>query len=334
MPNDGKFINVSALGEQKEFVEQVRCRALEAELLAGDGVGEAEDAGMQGDPPHGLHRFHERLRPCGPPSRLVDGITEDGVADAGQMHADLVGAAGVQGDMQPGDTSACRLHQAIVGERPLAALPAPFNHGHALAVPWVAADGLVDLPLGGRDAVYDGFIDALDGVDGKLAGKAVMRPIMLGDDQEAAHILVQPVDDARSLHSANTGKAVAAMSEQSMHQRALLMAGCRVDDEACGFLEHQQMLVLVDDVEHRRLGLEGHGLELGNVDGQALTVFDPAAGLGYLLPVDAHMAVSDQALQARSRVAVKAFGKIAVEPLPLGVGLDLEGRGGGGLRHG
>ena len=54
-----------------------------------------------------------------------------------------------------------------------------------------------------------------------------MGAVVLGDDQQAAGVLVEPVDDARPLHAADARQAVAAMGDQRVDQRAGLMAGGR-----------------------------------------------------------------------------------------------------------
>ena len=62
-------------------------------------------------------------------------------------------------------------------------------------------------------------------------------------------------------HAADAGEAVAAMGEQRVDQRPVGIAGRRMDDEPRRLVDHDDVLVLVDDVErHRlRLGLVGDG---------------------------------------------------------------------------
>ena len=79
-----------------------------------------------------------------------------------------------------------------------------------------------------------------------------------------------------------------------MHERAALVARARVDDDAGGLVDHEQMLVLPDDVELHLLGRErtGFGREL---DDDLLPALEPVA-LRPRLTVDEDGAVGDQPL--------------------------------------
>ena len=76
-----------------------------------------------------------------------------------------------------------------------------------------------------------------------------MSPVMFGDHQQAGRVLVEPVHDARSPLAAYAGQAVAAMGDQGVDQRAILIAGGRVNNHAGGLVDHNQVVVLIDDIE-------------------------------------------------------------------------------------
>ena len=100
--------------------------------------------------------------------------------------------------------------------------------------------------------------------------------IVLGDDQQAAHVLVQPVDDARPQHAADARQAAGAVGEQGIDQGAARMARRRMDHQARRLVEHEQVLVLEHDVERARLRLRQRRPWLGQAQRVALTRFDPA----------------------------------------------------------
>ena len=85
--------------------------------------------------------------------------------------------------------------------------------------------------------------------------------IVLGDHQQAAHVLVQPVDDARPQHAADARQAAGAVGEQGVDQGAARMARRRMDHQARRLVEHEQVLVLEHDVERRAsaCGVAGRG---------------------------------------------------------------------------
>src|SRR6202042_114227 len=127
----------------------------------------------------------------------VSRVPDQGMAEMGQMHADLVRAPGLQPALdergeRPGVAKG--LEHAIARARLFAAAA---QHRHALAVEGAAADLAFDAPLSrARRAPDDGVIGALDGVVGELLGEALHRALGLGGDEEAARILVEAVDDA------------------------------------------------------------------------------------------------------------------------------------------
>ncbi len=82
-----------------------------------------------------------------------------------------------------------------------------------------------------------------------------MGAVVLGDDQQARRVLVEPVHDAWPPHAADARQAVAAMGDERVDQRAGLVPGRRMDDEPGRLVDHQQVGILVDDVEGNVLAL-------------------------------------------------------------------------------
>ena len=126
-----------------------------------------------------------------------------------------------------------------------------------------------------------------------------MRPVGLGDHQEAARILVEAVHDPRPHHPADAGKARAAMRNEGIDQGSGLVPRRGMDDQAGRLVDDDEVVVLVDDVEGDRFRprLGRHRRRHRHDDLLAGT--DDPARLGDRHPVDGHRAVDDQGFRAR-----------------------------------
>ena len=80
-----------------------------------------------------------------------------------------------------------------------------------------------------------------------------MGGVGLGGDDKPGRILVQPMHDAGTLDAADARQAFAAMADEGVDEGALAVAGRRMDDEAGGLDDHDEMRVLEDDVERQSL---------------------------------------------------------------------------------
>lgn len=99
-----------------------------------------------------------------------------------------------------------------------------------------------------------GAVGPLNRVVCELGGKPLVRAIGLGNDEKAGGVLVDAVDDARAGDTADARKLAAAMVEQGIDQSSVGIACSGMDDEPGGLVDHDQVLVLVDDVEWQVLG--------------------------------------------------------------------------------
>lgn len=237
------------------------------------------------------------------------------------MHADLVGASCMQHQLHSRHMRCRGLQQAVIRDRVLALR----CHGHPLAIHGMAPHGLLDPPVRRAwDAEDDGLIRTVDRMDAQLSGKSHVRAVILRNHQQAADILVETMDDARPLHPADPRQATGAMGQQGMHQGTAGMAGSRMDNDTGRLVQHEQMFILVADIQRPGLGDEGHGHRSGKIDLKPLGTFDPSAGLGYHRTVDTGMTAPDQLLDARTRMVVELSGQESVDPLAGCAGLDLE----------
>src|SRR5271170_3709008 len=168
------------------------------------------------------------------PRAAILRIADQRMAQMGQMDADLMLAAVFEAAFD----EACErplgiaesLDDAIARAR-LFTLSAQDRH--AFAIERAAPDVAFDKPVARtRGAPYDGVIGAFDGVGGELFGEALHRLLVLGGNEKPARVLVEAVDDARPRLAADAGKVRSAMGDEGVYQRAVGIAGGRMDDKA------------------------------------------------------------------------------------------------------
>ena len=148
----------------------------------------------------------------------------------------------------------------------------------------------------------------------ELRGEADMSPVVLGDDQKPAHVLVEPAHHAGPQHTADPRQAARAIGQQRIHRvpRARPGGGCTTRPAG---LSSTNMLVLEHHVERARLGLGQRRSRDGQVHRIALLRFDPARSLGYHRVVPPDLTCLDQVLETRARQLRQAARQELVEAL-------------------
>lgn len=145
-----------------------------------------------------------------------------------------------------------------------------------------------------------------------------MRLGVACEDEEAGRVAVEAVDDSRPVGVLSTGRP----PEERVDERAAPPAGTRVDDDAGGLVDDQQVLVLVGDREGHVLALERRlrrlRLELELVAGGEPVALRPRRA------ADRDLAALDQPFRDRARADLGGVGEEAVEPRPRRVVRDAE----------
>lgn len=195
-----------------------------------------------------------------------------------------------------------------------------FHHSHARTVGWAASDaGLDGADAPRRHAPDEGEIGPLEpavgAVGGELLGQALMGGVVLGDDEQARCLLVEAVDDARSLDATDARQAVAAVGDQRIDERAVGVAGGGVHDEARRLVDDDEVVVLVGDRERDRLALRLGRLRRRQLHSEYLGWFDPQARVTYGSSRSPYMPGPDQSLDARAAYVGKKFGEHPVQAL-------------------
>src|SRR5208282_2975989 len=134
----------------------------------------------------------------------------------------------------------------------------------------------------------------------------------------------QTMHDARALDPADAREALPAMGEKRVDEGSVWIAGSRMDYEARGLVDDEQVLILVNHREREGLRRRASLDTLGDEYGESLTGLDLGRGLAHLLGAETHLARLDEALQARARELRQRLSKEDVEPRAavLGPGRD------------
>ena len=96
-----------------------------------------------------------------------------------------------------------------------------------------------------------------------------MGEVALGDEEDARGVAVEAVDDAGAELAADAGE-VADVVEQGVDEGARAVAGRGMHDDARRLVDRDQVLVLVEDRERDRLGLDRDGARLRHLDRDVL----------------------------------------------------------------
>ena len=141
-------------------------------------------------------------------------------------------------------------------------------HGAALAVRQVPGKGQVAAPHRAGAAVI-----------GELRGQRLVRPVVLRHHHQPGGVLVEPVHDARAADAADPRQAGAAMGDQRIDQRAGLVAGAGMHDEALGLVDDNDVVILVDDIERDGFGPGFGGDRLRHIDCDRIAGGDMISGV-------------------------------------------------------
>ena len=79
-----------------------------------------------------------------------------------------------------------------------------------------------------------------------------MRFVIFRDSETAARFLVEPMDNAWPFFSADAGEFW-KMMKQGVDERVLALTGPRMNDQSRRFIDHDQIVVFVKNVERNRL---------------------------------------------------------------------------------
>ena len=141
-----------------------------------------------------------------------------------------------------------------------------------------------------------------------------MRRVVLRDDESAAGLFVETMNNPRAFLSPNAGK-IAAVGEQRVHERMLLMTRARMHDNSGRLVQDEEVVVFENDIERDLLRLGFDFLDLGFPHFHVVAGADEIARPGRFAIVGDELA-ANQRLQSGPGKRGKRLGQKTVEPLP------------------
>ena len=193
----------------------------------------------------------------------VGGVSCNGATGGRGVDTDLMGASGVELEFEKAGAGPGR-DDFPVGLCGAAAAA----DGHALAGDGMAADRA--LPCAGiapgtsddkGEVGFFGFPFA------ELAAEFPVGGVVFGGDEQTGGFAVKPMDDSGSVGCASGGESAFAMMQEGGREGSGRAAGSGMDVHAGGLVDHEDVLVLMEDIEGKILGRDIPGSGGGDPDG-------------------------------------------------------------------
>src|SRR5262245_59335297 len=89
---------------------------------------------------------------------------------------------------------------------------------------------------------------------GEFSRELLMRLVIFRHDETTARLLVETMNNAGTMFSADPGES-GAMMKQGVDQSMRLVPGARMHDQPRRFVEHEQVVVFEENLERNFLGL-------------------------------------------------------------------------------
>ena len=175
----------------------------------------------------------------------VDWISKNGSPDVFEVHADLMGAASVQGALDEAGIVFLSSKNFVVSDGRFAC--SGVEHRHLLTIDGVATDVCKDgVFLFGWRACGDGVVDFGSSLAlGKLSKQGLHRAVGLGDDDAARGVLIEAMHDAGALDAIDAGELAIAVMEEGVDEGAVRIAVSRVNDHAVRFVDDDEIVIFV-----------------------------------------------------------------------------------------
>ena len=171
-------------------------------------------------------------------------VSRNRMALIGHMHPDLMGAACFKAKDKIGEC-AKRFTHAVMGNCFTGVF---FSDTHFLSVTGVPADWRINRPLQlCKSTVNNGVINTCKAMFLYLFRKHTMGKIILCHDKQATGVLIDPVDNPWPDHTVDAGKSARAVVKQCVYKRPIPVARRGMNNHPFGFVDHQQIVVLIED---------------------------------------------------------------------------------------
>lgn len=181
----------------------------------------------------------------GPRSATIKGIANQRMPDVRHVHTNLMCSTCLEFDGQEAVT-----REGF--ENPIVrySLAAIANDRHLDPLCWVPPNGRIHAAASHEMPLHQCAVLAVHCAGLQLVDQRIVRLQRLGDHEQTARVLVEPMHDA----GARNCRECRFMMQQRILQRPIGIPSCGMDDQARRLVDDQKLLVLVDEVECDRLG--------------------------------------------------------------------------------
>ena len=203
----------------------------------------------------GIHKINSPYNT----SAAVQAITDNGVAQMLQMHSQLMSAPSRR--QKPHKGKAAKSLGNLVKSHRFAGRSTGRANSHPLTRPWIHADIRFDVVAVQLQATTnDGHVFLAHRATLELAAQAVVDSIIPGHDDHAAGIAIKSMHNPRPVVSGHITETIETILQRG-RERSVVVSATRVNDHTCRFVDHDQRLVLIQDVQWHILAancLVGH----------------------------------------------------------------------------
>jgi len=219
--------------------------------------------------------------------------------EAGDMDPDLVRASGARLELHECE-SAEPLGDLVVADRLLGLGNVLVGDDHPHAVGGMVHDPLLDIvAVTVECSLGDHRVFLEDLPCFKEHGEVAVGVFLLGDEDGAGSVAVEPVDDAGSVVAIDAGK-LGEVEAKGVDKRSRPVALGRMHDHVGRLVDHREELILVKDVERDFLGDRFGVRGRRGREPQLVAMADARARLAGPA-IDHHPAILDELLGHRTR---------------------------------
>lgn len=226
----------------------------------------------------------------------VHRVTDDGMFEKGEVHANLMRASCFGFDAQ--ERIFFRVRENMKNGNGIARVRQCCD-SHFFAVSHVARKGRVNFALRCFDnAMHEREIGLVNFARGELALESMQRGVIFGDEHYATRIAVEPMHNTGALLIAchNVGR----VSQHRVDECSRCVSDGGMHDHARGFVDDEDCIIVVQNVERNRFGLcrrRGGG---GERQRYRVARFDRVIGFARHV-VDANVSIGNERLQKGTR---------------------------------
>jgi len=194
----------------------------------------------------------------------IDRIPQKRASEVLHVHPDLMGAPGVEMAEDEGRGRLVTGKHVVVGDGGSSGTFSRIQDGLLLAVDRMASNMGEDRSGGLNGRAFGHRKIELGGLAGReLVKERPESPVRPCGNNATACVLVESMHDSGTLFPADLGQGSLAVVQEGVDKGSIGIACGRMDDEAHRFVDDDQILVLMQDVERNVLGREACWLRLG-----------------------------------------------------------------------